>query len=325
MKTYAIGIDLGATTIKAGIVNPNGILLEQIVLDSKALKGPAAVIKQILFAIEDLLGRHKSDRCLGIGIGAPGIVSAEEGIVSFPPNFADWTEVDLKKSIAKVFSYPISIENDANVAALAEARYGLGIQYKDFIFVIWGTGVGGGIIMNRKLYRGSHGGAGEIGHISINYEGPQCNCGNKGCIESFVGQRYLSQRAAEYLQSLNLDKSTSKILELVDGDLRKIDPAIIASAAEEEDPTACEILRHAAELLGYALTSVVNILDIRVIIIGGGLSGSPKFVFAAIEESIRSRTLKTHKQSIRVLRSNMGNNAGMIGAANLILSSSYPS
>jgi len=318
-KTYAVGVDLGATTIKAGIVDHKGKILEQIVSDTKASKGPKVVVQQVVFAIQELFAKHNPVECFGIGIGSPGIVSMEDGTVRHPPNFEDWEEVPLAKLIRKVFAHTVFVENDANCAAIAESRYGAGSDRKDFLFVIWGTGVGGGIILDRKIYRGPFGGAGEIGHVSIDYNGRKCNCGNLGCIEAYIGQRYLSQRTKEILQALPKDSPRSRIEQLVDGNLSRIEPALISQAAEEGDATAMEILEEAGELLGFALASVVNVLDIRTVVIGGGISAAPQFVFKAIEEGLRSRVLKPHQAGIRILRAKLGNAAGMIGAASLVM------
>jgi glucokinase len=318
-KTYAIGIDIGATTIKAGIVNKNGTIPDQLSSDTKAEKGPAVVIQQIVFTIQELFGKHNPSECIGIGIGAPGVVSTIDRTVQHPPNFSDWTKVDVAGQIRKKFKIPVQIENDANCAAIAEAKFGAGIEFKDFLFVIWGTGIGGGIILDRKIYRGPNGGAGEIGHVSIDYNGRLCNCGSYGCIESYIGQKYLSQRTREILLATSKSDIQTKIEKLVNGDLNLIDPAVISQAAEEGDPIARDVLTEAGTLLGYALASTLNVLDLRVVIIGGGVSAAPAFVYEAIIKSLRSRVLKPHKEGIRVIRAKLGNTAGIIGAAILVL------
>jgi len=317
-KTYAIGIDVGATTIKGGAVDPKGKILSQISVDTKANKGPAFVLKQISLAIQEIFARHKPSECYGIGVGSPGVVMIEDGSVHYPPNFFDWREVQVTKPIRKVFPFPVFIENDANCAAIAEAKYGAGIDYKNFLFVIWGTGVGGGIILDKKIYRGPYGGAGEIGHVSIDYNGRLCNCGNRGCVESYIGQRYLSERTKDILKGMPDDQPRSRIETLIHGNLEKVEPAIISLAAEQGDSKAIEILQEAGELLGYALASVMNVLDLRVVVIGGGISASPQFVFNAIEISIKNRVLTPHRAGIRVVRASLGNSAGIIGAASLV-------
>ena len=317
-KKFAIGVDLGATTIKAGVVETNGSIPDLLSIDTKAIKGPKVVIQQIIFTIQELFGRHKPSECLGIGIGAPGIVSIDSGTVESPPNFADWGKVDIAKDVRKTFKLPVFVENDANCAAIAEARYGAGIEFKDFLFVIWGTGVGGGIIIDRKIFRGPHGGAGEIGHVSIDYNGRLCNCGNYGCIESYIGQRYLSQRTKEILTS-SKDDIPTKLEHLVDGNLNKLNPEIISQAAEEGDQTAIGVLEEAGELLGCALASILNVLDLRVVVIGGGISAAPAFVYESIITSLRSKILKPQKDRIKVIRAKLGNDAGIIGAASSVL------
>jgi glucokinase len=316
---FAIGIDLGGTAIKAGAIDKKGNILNQFSIESKATKGPTSVIRQMVFAIQELFGTYKQSDCLGIGIGSPGVVSIEDGIVRHPPNFANWSEVPLGKMIRKIFHLPVIVENDANAAAIAEAKYGAGVRYKDFLFVIWGSGVGGGIIINHKIFRGPSGGAGEIGHITIDYNGPACNCGRRGCIESYIGQRYLSRRTREILQSMPDDRPPSIIAKLVDGNLNKIEPHHISMAAEEGDQTACEILEEAGNLLGYALASALNILDLNLVVVGGGISAVPRFVFSAIQSSVRTHILKPHQSTVKVVRAHLGNTAGMIGAASLMM------
>ncbi|HTK81210.1 MAG TPA: ROK family protein [Bacteroidota bacterium] len=318
-KTFAIGIDLGGTSIKTGVVDKKGKILDQISVDSKASKGPPSVIQQMIFTIQHMFGKYKETECMGIGIGSPGVISVNEGLVKNPPNFANWDEVSLSKAIRKATDLPIFVENDANVAAIAEANFGAGAEYKHFLYVIWGTGVGGGIIVDKKIYRGPYGGAGEIGHVSIDYNGPVCNCGNHGCIEAYIGQRYLSQRTKEILKSQPKDMPPSKIIDFVDGNLDKIDPYIISMAAEQDDRIAREILEEAGKLLGYALVSVLNVIDVRVVVIGGGISAAPHYVYKAMESALRSRILKPNKAAVRILRAQLGNSAGMIGAASLVM------
>ncbi len=318
-KTFALGVDMGATTIKAGAVTPEGKILEQVSVETLANKGPATVLKQIGEAVRQLLARRKPVDCFGIGIGSPGVVTVHDGAVHNPPNFSNWNDVQVAKAIRKVIPLPVFIENDANCAAIAEAKYGSGVDHKDFLFVIWGTGVGGGIILDRKIYRGPYGGAGEVGHVSIDYNGRRCNCGSLGCIEAYIGQRYLSQRTKEILESSPPDRPRSKIKELVGGNLDKIEPSVISLAAEQGDEEAIGILEEAGELLGCALASVLNTVDLRVVVIGGGVSAAPQFVFDKIESSTRERVLTPHRAGIRILRAKLGNPAGIIGAASLVL------
>lgn len=315
-RQLTIGVDLGATTVKAGVVDGEGKILDNQKVETLANKGPATVIRQISHAVRELLNHYRDGEVIGIGIGAPGVVASDGGVVKYPPNFSDWTEVDLGAEIRKEFRLPVQVENDANVAALAEAKFGAGRGHKDFLFVIWGTGVGGGIILNGEIFRGPYGGAGEIGHVTIDYNGPQCGCGNRGCVEAYVGQRYLSQRTREKLK--NFDTSSSKILALVQGNFDAIEPYTISMAAHQGDQLAHDILVEAGTILGVGLASVLNILDLRFVIVGGGISASEKFVFDAIERSIASRVLQGSRDAISVAPAQLGNTAGILGAASLI-------
>jgi len=313
--TVVIGVDLGGTTIKAGAVSSEGSILYQNKAPTFAERGPAAVVQQIEIAVKDAISKVPDAHVTGVGVGAPGVVD-DNGIVKAPPNFVQWDEVPLKQDIAQLFpGLRVDIENDANAAAIAESKFGAGTQLPDFLFVIWGTGVGGGIIMNHKIFRGPTGGAGEIGHITIDYNGPSCNCGNVGCVEAYVGQRYLSQRAAQRLQS----HPESKILKLVHGDFSRIEPVYISQAAHEGDEVARAILVEAGQLLGIGLASVMNIMDLRVSIIGGGISAAGDFVMNAIQNSVAQHVLKPLRNDIRVLPARLGNNAGILGAAGLVM------
>ena len=209
----------------------------------------------------------------------------------------------------------VQVENDANAAAIAESKFGSGKHHPDFLFVIWGTGVGGGIILNRTIFRGPTGGAGEIGHVSIDANGAQCNCGAKGCVEAYVGQRYLSERTRERLKGAD----HSMILDAAGGRPEAIEPVHLSKAAAAGDPLANEILREAAGLLGVALASVLNILDLRISIIGGGISGVGDDILMTVENSIRAHVLSPLRPDVRVLRAQLGNEAGILGAAGLIL------
>ncbi|MEE9187322.1 MAG: ROK family protein [Bacteroidota bacterium] len=312
-----IAIDLGGTTVKAGVVNADGKILHQVKVPTKAEEGPLAVRRQILQSVDQLFHRYPRETIAAIGIGAPGMVSLDGERVQCPPNFSDWHDYRLKEEIQSAVGIPVEVENDANAAAIGEARFGAGRGHKNLIFVIWGTGVGGGIIVDDQIYRGAHGGAGEIGHTTIDYQGPQCNCGNKGCIEAFIGQRYLSDRTRERLEQ----HPNSKIVELVGGDLSRLEPVILSQAMDLGDKLAQEILVEAGSLLGIALASVMNILDIRFAIIGGGISATGDIVFEEVRKSIGERAMGPIRSSFQVVRAELGNDAGLLGAASFALSS----
>ena len=314
-QQYAIGVDLGGTTVKTALIDAHGSIVAQSKLPTRAQENPAAVLEQIVHSINDVMLKAPGKKIAGIGVAAAGIIQNPGGIVKSPPNFKGWDVVPLGTELEKKFNVRIEVDNDANVAAVAEAKFGAGIDYPNFLFIIWGTGVGGGIIMNGKIYQGPYGGAGEVGHISIDYKGLPCNCGGTGCIEAYIGQRYLSKRTVERITST----AGSKIVEYAGGDPTKIEPIHISRAAEAGDPLAKEVLTEAGTLLGVALAGVMNTIDFRVTIIGGGVSAVGDFVYDAIHASTVKNVQKPFREGIRIIRAKLGNDAGVLGAAGMVL------
>lgn len=310
---YAIGVDLGGTFIKIGIVNEKGKILKKVEIETKANEGPKEVVKQISKGIRLILSDNKM-KIEGIGIGSPGMVNSKKGTVENPPNFPGWKKVNLKKAISKEFGIPTEIENDANDAAVGELIYGAGKKFRSFLMVTLGTGVGGGIIFNKRIYRGDSGAAGEIGHATIDYKGERCKCGSVGCIETFIGNNYLIQRIKKDLKH----HPKSAIIKLVQGDLKKITPRIIHEASLLGDEFAKSVIIDAGTKLGYGLASVINVLDIANIIVGGGVAGFGELLFDSLEQSIKERVLIPIKPRIKVKPAKLKNEAGIKGASALV-------
>lgn len=316
MKTktkYAIGVDIGGTNIKIGIVTSTGKILKKITFRTEADKGPKTIIRKIISAIEELTTGSKY-KINGIGIGCPGVVIPGKGIVENPPNLPGWKKVNLKKIISKEFKKNVFVDNDANAAAIGELTFGNGKNYKSFIMVTLGTGVGGGIIINKKIYHGDFGAAGEIGHISIDYKGPKCNCGSYGCIEAYAGNQYLKRRVRLQLKS----HPESKIWKLINNDLSKVSPRIIQQAAESGDKFAKSVIVELGFHLGAAFTSLCNVLDISVFIIGGGIAGFGKPLFDSIRKTISNRVMAPIRPRVRVHPAKLKNDAGIKGASALV-------
>lgn len=312
-QNYSIGVDLGGTNIKFGIANEKGKISKKIVLPTKAEKGPESVISQILKGINSILDKSK-DEIKGIGIGAPGTVISAKGTVEHPPNFPDWGKVHLGKIVSKKTNLSVQVENDANAAAIGELIYGAGKKLNDFLMVTLGTGVGGGIIFNKQLYRGSHGAAGEIGHISINHNGRKCKCGSRGCVETYIGNKYLISNVKKQL----LRHRDSLIYKMIEGNNSLLSPKLISEAAEQHDDFAISIIVNAGQSLGYGISSVINVLDITNVIIGGGVAGFGEILFRSIESTIQRRVMKPFRDKIKILPAGLKNEAGIKGAAALV-------
>jgi len=312
-KLYSVGVDIGGTSIKVGVVSKDGKIIAKTAVDTLSELGPKGVVNQIIKGINNVLPEYIKE-IEGIGIGAPGIVSIEKGTVEHPPNLYNWKKVHLGKLIEDEFRLKVTVENDANAAAIGELMYGAGRQFEDFIMITLGTGVGGGIILNRKIYRGEIGAAGEIGHTTIDYNGPLCNCGANGCVETYIGNGYLVDQVIREKHN----QKNSKIFELLDHNLDYLTPKIISDAAQQGDDFARKVIIDAGRYLGIGLASVVNILDISKIIIGGGVAGFGKLLFDSVENSLREKTLKSLRSRVKIYPAKLKNEAGIKGASSLV-------
>ncbi len=311
---YIIGVDLGGTFIKAGAVSKEGSILHEISIPSHAEISPQAVVNQIASAVNSIKGNLSGNDLQGIGIGSPGMVDLDGGIVKYPPNFANWTVFRLGEETSKLVGGSVQVENDANAAAVGELKFGAGRDLKNFVIVTLGTGVGGGFIIDGKVFRGEDGGAGEIGHTTIDYNGPLCNCGNYGCVEAYVGQKYLSRRVIEKLKSY----PDSIINKFVDGNGEKLEPKLISEAADKGDKFALQIWEETGMYIGIAIASALNMFDLAAVIVGGGVAKAGKPLLDSIERTVKARVLSSLKPKVRILPAQLKNSAGILGAAALI-------
>ncbi len=308
----SIGIDLGGTYIKAGLVDENGKISFKISVPTGTNLGYKHVIKQIIKAVSLVLEKDKNIG--GIGIGAPGIVSVEEGTVKSPPNIPGWKKVNLGKILSDKFGEKVFVENDANAAAIGELIFGAGKTIPNFIMVTLGTGVGGGIIYDGKLFRGERGGAGEIGHVTINYRGRKCNCGSYGCIETYVGNQKIVDKVRRDLKK----NRESKVYEFAGEDLSELSPKTLFEAAKAGDSYAEQAIAEVAVMLGAAFASAVNLLDITTIILGGGVSGFGNYLLNPLKVALKERVLAPNRPKVKVKLSKMKNDAGIKGASSLV-------
>ena len=308
---YAIGVDLGGTAVKVGIVSESGKIIKKTSLDTNAKNGPDSVLSSIKKGIDQLISKKNKKDFIGIGLGSPGTVSSKKGIVENPPNFPGWESVPIGNILQKHYDLKCSIENDANAAAIGEMIFGAGKKLDSFLMVTLGTGVGGGIIINRKIYRGMFGAAGEFGHVSIDYKGQNCNCGSTGCIEAYAGNNYLVRWVTEELRNY----STSLLNDLIKNNNNQLTPKLIHEAAEQNDTFALYVIDKLGNYLGYALASLINTLDIGKVIVGGGVSGFGDRLFNSIEGTIKERVLTALRPRIKVSPAKLKNAAGIKGAS----------
>lgn len=313
MSSYAVGIDLGGTNLKAALVHREDGIIEFSQRPTNAEEGPHAVVDRIA-----RLAKHKMEEApspvTGVGIGSPGAINWNRTTVSRPPNLPGWDSIDLNATLETYLGdVPIIVENDANVAGLGSAFHGAGRPFDSFIMVTLGTGVGGAIIYQNKIFRGSTGGAGEIGHMTIDYEGPFANSGVAGAIEAYLGQEFLSDHAEDRL----VNHPDSRILELVDGDLEQLNPRILYEAAKDGDEAAERILAWAGHKLGCVLGSAVNLLDIRTVIVGGGVSAAGDYILEPARKALPDFVVPGLRDDLQIHQEVLGNEVSLLGAARL--------
>lgn len=310
----AIGIDLGGTNLKAALVDGEVGILEQMSLPTEAEKGPDHVLSQIAKAVVQLRAAASAPP-VGVGIGAPGVISLDRQIVSYPPNFPNWKNINVHDEILERTGFKCLVENDANVAALGSSRFGVGRGFKYMAMVTLGTGVGGGLILNGELYRGATGAAGEMGHVSIDYNGPDSNSPARGGIEAYLGQRFLSRHAAAMLQ----EEPENPLTRAFSGRWEKMEPVHLFEEAEKGNAMAIEIFRWAGEKLGYAIVNYVHLLDVRKIVVSGGVARAGKYILEPARQTALSRLMKPFHTDFEILYEPLGNNAALLGAASLAL------
>ncbi len=317
MKRFAIGIDLGGTYTKLALVDKKGKLFYRVTLSTASYEGKEALIDAIAYEVVMILkkARLTLKDLLGVGVGVPGLVDFKRGFVYHLTNVPGWRNVSLKKILEKKLKKKVLIDNDVNLMAFGEYKFGAGGGAEDLVCITLGTGVGGGIIIDGKLYRGASFVAGEIGHMPLKEEGLSCNCGSFGCLERYVGNRFIVEeikgkiRAGEY----------SLIKKLVKNNLSLVTPEVISYAAKRNDKLAIDFWKEIGRRIGITLSGVINLLNPEKIIIGGGLANAGQILFKSIRDTVDERALPIPKRTVKIIKAKLGADAGIVGAAALFL------
>jgi len=314
MKKYSIGIDIGGTNVTVALVTEKGKIVRKIRFPTRVEEGKTKTIKRIVKALDEVMKGLGSNSIEGIGIGAAGDVDQDRGIVRFSPNLF-WKNVPIVRLIKKKFNLKVVLDNDANAAAWGTYILETKRKAKNLLCITLGTGVGGGLILNGRIYHGTSGSAGEIGHITLNPQGQRCRCGNYGCLETYVGSAYIVKKAIKEIRK----GERSLIKKLAGGNLQSITSQTIQAAALKGDKLARRIWREAGEYLGIALSGVINLLNPGVIVFGGGMAKAEELIFQPMKKEIRKRTFKVPFEKVKFTRTKFGADLGVIGAALLIL------
>ncbi len=313
LAKHYIGLDVGGSSIKFGIFTAEGTIVYSSSIETMSQSSSQIVLERISLAIEECLNysKHHNLSVTAIGIGIPGVVLTS-GIVVTAPNFKDFTNIDIQSFCESKFPYPIFVDNDATVAGLAEAFVGSGKSKKSFLFVTLGTGVGGCIISNGSVFRGESNGAGEIGHIivypdaEISSEKPLFR---KGVLEEFIGREGILNYAKSSLERFPKSYLTKKVC---------FDVSDISYGSNNlKCPHCLHIIGYVGKLLGIALSTALNILDIHTVIIGGGIAQLGDVLFYTIQKTCKERCLPSIAQHLQILPATFSNDSGIVGAAYL--------
>jgi glucokinase len=309
-----LGVDIGGTKIAVGIVDRSGKILAQGRTPMVANGTPEVALDAVVSAIDSMLSPSAVD-IEGIGICAPGPLDPKSGIVLNPPNLPCWRNFPLAEKVRAKYSVPVKVDNDANAAALAETLWGAAQSFRYVFYATIGTGIGTGIVFDGAIYHGKTGSAGEGGHVSIDYRGPVCLCGKRGCIEILAAGPAIGARARAKVAA---EPSRGKtILDLVKGDISSVTSQHVGKAFESGDPLAREVLEETVHLLTIWLGNIVDLLDPDVIVVGGGVAAMLRSFFEEIKCELPDWCVNPRASEIPLLMAHYGADAGIAGGAAL--------
>lgn len=315
-NSFVIGLDVGGYRVRAVLTDLNGEVEGQTTVELSSDLTEETLIDQLIKITVTLFEQCKmqKDKVIGIGIGMHGIVDHQSGMAVFAPNF-QLTNIDLKTPFESTFDVPVFVENDARALALGETWFGNGQGIDHVICVNVGVGIGAGIVLNKRLFHGVHGIAGEIGHTTVDIHGKKCTCGNYGCLQTVAGGNMLKERAIHDIAS----GRKTMLLEKVEGDMDRISGEIIHQCALAGDPLSIEILEEAGKYLGIGITNIINFINPDRIIVGGGVSKAGDFVLEPLRKMVKERALTAKARETEVVTAELGEWGTAIGAVTLVL------
>ncbi|HUW45104.1 MAG TPA: ROK family protein [Dehalococcoidia bacterium] len=313
LTTLILGVDLGGTKILTAVINSQGKMLSRDHSITPAQKGHEAVIQSILESAHRALeqANFEISELTAVGVGAPGLSNPETGILFTSPHLPGWRDVPLRDIMQERLGKKTFLTNDANAAALGEFYFGAARGVRNFIYITLSTGIGGGIVIDGKIYNGAIGTAGEVGHMTIDAEGPICNCGNRGCWETLASGTALAREARHRIK----EGVRTSILEYAEGDVEKVTAQVIHSAAEQGDSLAKELIARTGYYVGVGLANLINIFNPELIVIGGGLSNIGDMLLEPAFKVAGERAYAEAFQAVRFASAELGRNSGVLGAA----------
>jgi len=315
--SVALGVDIGGTKVAAGLVDAEGAILFQTRVAMPARGSAAEGFGAVQSVIEAVFAARPAGPSVltGIGICAPGPLDPVTGVILNPPNVPCWRNFPLAAEVQRVFGLSARVDNDGNAAALAEAIWGAGVGYRNVFYATMGTGIGTGIVFDRKIYHGRTGSAAEGGHVTIDYRGAKCSCGKRGCIEALCSGPAIARRARERL--VETPEADSKMLALAGGKVDGVNAEILAEAFRQGDPLACEVLRETADFLAVWAGNIIDFLEPDVFVFGGGMAQLMSGFFGRIREQLPNWCVNQRFAEIPMVLAKYGADAGIAGAAAL--------
>ena len=315
MSAPILGVDIGGTKVAVGLVDREGKILQQGRKPMVANGTADAALEAVTGAIDSLLSQAKS-AVQSIGICAPGPLDPKSGVVLNPPNLPCWRNFPLAERIAAKYRVPVKVDNDANAAALAETRWGAARGFRYVFYATIGTGIGTGIVFDGAIYHGNTGSAGEGGHVTIDYQGPVCSCGKRGCIEVMAAGPAIGARARAKLKAD--PNRPSAMLDLAKGNIASVTSEMVGQANASGDSLAREVLLETVELLTAWLGNIVDLLDPDVLVMGGGVAAMLKPFFDEIKKRLPGWCVNPRASDIPLLMAHYGADAGIAGGAALL-------
>jgi glucokinase len=317
-RAIALGIDLGGTNLRSAAVSASGEIVYETSRPTFATEGVDSVIDRVALAIREAAERAGVASDVPVGVAAPGPLDPRAGIVHFAPNLPGWREVQLRDRLQALTNRPVLLGNDANAAALGEYIFGAGKGSQNMIYVGLGTGVGGGVISEGRLIDGARGMGGELGHVSVDLDGPRCTCGSSGCIEAFCSSWSITHEATLLVSS---GRGAAILAAAVEG---KIGPRAVGAAAAVGDPSALALLERAGTALGAGLASFINIFNPEIIVLGGGVSEIGEPLLNPVRRAIDAFAMPVMRKDVRLTSSSLGLKTGIYGAAALVFHENHP-
>ena len=313
-EEIVVGVDLGGTKIRTVLADTSANIKKWEQISTEAERGPEHVIGRIVGSIKRLIDEHPGD-VIGIGIASAGAIEFTSGVVSSSPNLPGWHYIPLRDVVQRQLGIATYLDNDATLAALAEHRFGGGVGTRNMLYVTVSTGIGGGIIIDGKPYRGVSGTAGEFGHTTLDVNGLRDTCGNVGCWETLASGTALAREAVRRIK----EGAPTNILHFSEGDIDKVSARTVSLAAESADRLANELIDQAACHLGAGLVNLVNIFNPELILIGGGLSQMGERLLAPARKLVRGRAFEVAARAVRIEVAKLGADVGVLGAVALVL------